>query len=63
MKITLVQLECLRCGHKWFPIGNEKGGKPRCCGFCKSPYWGIKPDAVSKTRKRHVQDCRTCKKP
>lgn len=28
--------ECLRCSHKWVPIGE---GPPKVCPKCKSPYW------------------------
>lgn len=59
-KITITQLECLRCGHRWFPSGNGTE-KPRCCGWCKSAYWNIKPSVVSKTRKKHERECKNCK--
>ena len=42
--ITLVRklLECLRCGHRWFPRG-KKGDKNvievRICPKCKSAFW------------------------
>ena len=62
MKVTLVQLECLRCGHKWFPeIRKDRKDMPRCCGWCKTPYWNIKPAEVSKTRKKHKKECETCR--
>lgn len=34
--VEITKLECLRCGHKWYPRFPQK---PRICPYCKSPYW------------------------
>jgi rubrerythrin len=33
---TVTFYVCERCGHEWYPRGEEK---PRVCPKCKSPYW------------------------
>lgn len=58
MKVKLPTFECLRCGHKWHP---KKETKPRCCGFCKSPYWDAPIEKESVGKSRHVQMCGSCK--
>ena len=45
MKVMLVQLVCLRCGHKWSP----RHADVRICPKCKSLYWDTPPS--SKNRK------------
>jgi hypothetical protein len=30
------KLECVRCGHKWRPRGDEA---PRVCPNCNQPWW------------------------
>lgn len=37
-KLTISELKCTRCGHKWYP---RKPQKPRNCAnkMCNSPYW------------------------
>ena len=35
MKIRAKQLECKRCGHKWFPRKYEV----MLCAKCHSPFW------------------------
>ena len=45
-KITIEQLECTRCGYKWFPRVSPDGKivKPKTCANikCKSPYYDKK---------------------
>ena len=40
-KISLEQLECKRCYHKWWPRIDAKGKsvEPKNCPKCKSKYW------------------------
>jgi rubrerythrin len=33
---TVTFYVCERCGHEWYPRGDEE---PRVCPKCKSPYW------------------------
>jgi hypothetical protein len=58
MKVKLPKFECLRCGHHWHP---KKEVKPRCCGFCKSPYWDVSPEKESDVKAKHIQMCGTCR--
>ncbi len=55
-KITIEQLECLRCKHKWWPRVSDKGETeiPGTCSKCKSPYWDkpIERKSVSEARKK-----------
>jgi Zn finger protein HypA/HybF involved in hydrogenase expression len=44
MKIALVKLKCLRCGHKWNPRKEEI----LICPKCKSPYWKRKKNETIK---------------
>lgn len=57
MKIKLSTLECERCGHKWHP---KKEEMPRCCAFCKSPYWNVPTEKTSKLWERHEKECELC---
>lgn len=41
---TIVQVECKRCGGRWFPRTPEP---PKRCARCGSPYW----DRVARKRK------------
>jgi len=41
----MIELECLRCGHKWF---KRKLEDPVACPDCKSPYW-------NKPRQRKIE--------
>ena len=34
--LTLPELRCRRCGHRWHP---REPRLPRVCPSCKSPYW------------------------
>lgn len=56
--MKLPTFECLRCGHRWHP---KKEEKPRCCGFCKSPYWTVPPERDSAAKERHEMACTMCK--
>jgi len=39
-KITVEELECLRCHYTWFPrIVNAEIKIPGTCPKCRSPYW------------------------
>ena len=39
-KITVEELECLRCHYTWFPrIVNAEVKIPGTCSQCRSPYW------------------------
>ena len=38
-KMTLLQLKCYGCGHKWFPRTDQK---PVQCPKCKSTTWDKK---------------------
>ena len=38
------QLECKRCGHKWFPRQPEV----RMCPNCKSPWWDVEKEERKK---------------
>lgn len=58
MKVKLPTFECLRCGHRWHPRNEEL---PKCCGFCKSPYWNEPTDEESKAKERHELECAACK--
>jgi ribosomal protein L37E len=58
MKIKLPTLTCLRCGHRWHPKREEL---PKCCGFCKSPYWNTEPEDRSKAKERHTVECEPCR--
>jgi Zn finger protein HypA/HybF involved in hydrogenase expression len=37
MDIEVKQLNCMRCGHKWYP----RQTTVRICPHCKTPYWDI----------------------
>jgi len=37
---AIIQVECLRCGHKWIPRSFER---PFVCSKCKSPRWDRPP--------------------
>lgn len=56
--MKLPTFECLRCGHRWHP---KKEEKPRCCGFCKSPYWAVPSEKGSAAKERHEMGCAMCK--
>lgn len=45
MKLELLTLECLRCGHKWTPRSDDV----RLCPKCKTPYFD-KPKPIVKDR-------------
>lgn len=57
-KIRLPRFKCLRCGHTWSP---HQGEVPRCCAFCKTPYWNVQPQRISRTWDRHAADCAACR--
>jgi len=57
-KIKLPMFECLRCGHRWYP---KKPEQPKCCGFCKSPYWNVPSKDASRARRRHTNLCGNCR--
>lgn len=40
------QIECKRCGYKWFPT---YGHLPVQCAHCRSPYWNR--ERVNKSKK------------
>ncbi len=44
--LTITQLFCLRCGHKWFPKSQKL---PVHCASCNSPNWN-KPKIVAGAR-------------
>jgi len=46
-KTSVSVLECLRCGHTWYP---RSFIKPKVCPKCSSPYWN-----KEKTRKNTTQ--------
>ena len=35
-RLTLTELECLRCEHLWYP---RRPQLPKVCPKCASPYW------------------------
>jgi len=35
-ELKIIELECLRCQHKWNP---RKKQMPKVCPRCMSPYW------------------------
>lgn len=39
--ITLNQLKCVRCGHRWFPKLDKEGKskRPSVCPACHSKAW------------------------
>ena len=47
--MEIKELKCLRCNHTWISR-LYKGGIPKSCPSCKSPYWN-KP----KTRKAKLK--------
>ena len=55
-KVTVEQLECTRCSHKWWPRLDEVGKSvlPKTCPACKSPYWDrpLERKTVSEARKK-----------
>ena len=55
-RIQLDQLECLRCGYKWFPRVSHDGrvDEPKTCPKCRSPYWNkpVERKFVSESRKK-----------
>ena len=57
-KVKLPTMQCLRCGHHWYP---KKEEVPINCGFCKSPRWNTAPKVESVTRARHDRECEPCK--
>lgn len=57
-KVNIPTLECLRCGHRWHP---KKEELPKCCGFCKTPYWNVPPQEGSAARRRHELECAHCR--
>ena len=57
--ITINQLNCLRCDHKWFP---RTPVAPAHCPKCKSPYWN-KPrgnDGNNAVPVKHRLTCLRC---
>lgn len=40
-RIDIPELECTRCGHKWYP---RKTTWPKVCASCNSPYWNVPRD-------------------
>lgn len=58
MKVKLPTFECQRCGHHWHP---KKEEMPRCCAFCKSPYWNTAPNKESEVKAKHISMCGTCR--
>jgi len=34
--MVVTKLECLRCGHAWWP---KSATAPKLCPSCKSKYW------------------------
>lgn len=36
MVLTVRQLDCKRCGHRWIP---NRPVKPKVCPKCKNPNW------------------------
>lgn len=57
-EVRMPTLECLRCGHQWYPKREEL---PKCCGFCKSPYWNVPTDNASQAKERHAVKCEPCR--
>lgn len=55
-KVTVEELECLRCGHTWWPKISDEGKlvHPGTCPKCRSPYWGkpIERKTTSEARKK-----------
>jgi len=55
-RITVNQLECLRCKYKWFPRISSDGqvDEPKTCPKCRSPYWfkPVERQSVSENRKK-----------
>lgn len=55
-KVTIEELECLRCSHRWWPKINDDGKSvhPGTCPKCRSPYWEkpIERKSVSESRKK-----------
>ena len=54
-KITVEQLTCLRCSHKWWPrIEENKVVNPKTCPTCRSPYWNkpVERKATSQAKKK-----------
>ncbi len=53
-RITINQLECLRCQYKWFPRIASEGqvNEPKTCPKCRSPYWDkpVERQSVSDNR-------------
>ena len=53
-KVTIEQLKCNRCNHKWWPRISIEGKTviPKTCASvkCKSPYWN-KPRVFKKREK------------
>ena len=42
IKVNVVELECMRCGHEWYPRhkpDEDSMIEVRICPKCKSPYW------------------------
>lgn len=58
IKVKLPTMQCLRCGHCWYP---KKEEVPFYCGFCKSPRWNVAPQVESVTRARHDRECGPCR--
>ena len=48
--MEIKRVECLRCGHEWWP---RKPEKPVICAKCKSPYW-------DKPRKKPKKEAKKC---
>lgn len=40
-EVTVTELECTRCGHRWFPRHRDEPRLPKVCSACKSPYWNV----------------------
>jgi len=55
-RISINQLECLRCGKQWFPRISSDGEvtEPKTCPECRSPYWDrpVERQSVSENRKK-----------
>jgi len=52
-EIKLPTLNCLRCGHHWFP---KRPQLPKICPTCKSPYWNKIKTKYNRTEIRPVED-------
>jgi Zn finger protein HypA/HybF involved in hydrogenase expression len=37
MEVNVIELECKKCGHRWFPRGRDV----RICPACKSAWWDL----------------------